>query len=87
MTNNRKIAMRIALGNFLSEDLEPEIYDMMSIDDFADVLVWQPFEYMDKEDLCGYIEGLADAIERELNEKDMEIISLENQIEEMVEVQ
>lgn len=74
MTQNRKIALDIAIRNYLSEPIDPEKYEEMEIEELEDVaVIWQPFEYMPIGDICSNIESLAYNIETELNKKDERI--------------
>lgn len=58
-------ALKVALRCFLSDypqHLEPEeVLELIDEDD--DIIVWQPFEYWEKDDIVNVITSLADDIE------------------------
>lgn len=72
MKANRKIALELAMNDYLSDTVTPEQYEEMSLEELKEaVSIWQPFEYWSMEDVCTQIESLAGAIESALIKKDV----------------
>ena len=76
MTNNRRIALGIAIDDYFSASPTAEVFENSTLEELeamqeeGHIAVWQPFEYYPMDDVCGYIACLADVIEMALNEKD-----------------
>ena len=76
MTENRRLALGVALNEYFSEPPTIEKYEgidideLMAMEDDGDTCVWQPFENWPLDDVCGEIESLADAVERALETKE-----------------
>lgn len=72
MTENRKIALRIAMGEYFTEEIDVEIYSKMSVEEVGEkITFWEPFEGQKTEYVQKQINGLADVIEISLNIKDV----------------
>jgi hypothetical protein len=77
MKKNRRIALDIALGQYLSEVIPAEKYEGLSLEELTNsVTIWEPFENWDMVEITVMIDVLAMRIESALDdvEKDRSVI-------------
>ncbi len=72
ISRSRYIALKVALGHFLCEEVQPEEWEALQteedIEKYIDGIVWEPFERYDLTKVINMIEDLAYSVERNIKE-------------------
>lgn len=77
MTENKKIALTIAMGVYFEEIVPAEDYEKMSFGQIMDnTKIFEPFKYWVIENICKEVDILAYNIEYFLNEKDKKTLAI-----------